>query len=971
MRIKPQTGLGVAILATFAWVHASCTMDEAEPREGAWAHVPEPAEHTPHYTFFNEPFPDGPSVTKACMACHEDAAHEVMKTAHWRWEGEPSTFPGHEEPVRIGKKNTINNFCIGVRSNWGACTTCHIGYGWKDETFDFEDPSLVDCLGCHDQTGTYAKKAKGAGLPDPNVDLLAVARSVGRPGRSNCGGCHFNGGGGNGVKHGDLDMSMTNPGEQVDVHMGGLGLTCVDCHQTEHHNVPGRSMSVSVTDTNRVSCTDCHDGERVHEDPRLEIHTKKVACQACHIPEMAVEEPTKMTWDWSEAGKDLDIKDPHVYLKIKGRFTYAKDIAPEYAWYNGTSTHYIIGDKMDPTKPTLVAGPLGTREDPKAKLWPFKIHRTKQPYDKVHKTLLVPNVFGPEGFWTKFDWPTALENGSKANGLAFSGEFDFAPTEMYWPLSHMVAPKERALSCRDCHGPRGRLDWKGLGYDGDPLAGEAFEHDAVELLDAAGESVAETGQPLSLKETCSACHELDSDEFAAKHKYHRGLGTARLEPEREALLASGPEPAPREGESNCLLCHLKDANEGARRAALAAGKVDWAVTATLVGTKLVAAKGAGYAWDADAFDGGEAELALGPPTEENCGACHGRVHNGTEPLTLDIGGTDAVTEKTGQVFSYQKIRVSGLNLKDKKELRRSWDIHAERLVTCSECHYAGDVPSRFADAKPDRPYEPGARRDCQSCHSTEGSHPWLDKKDAHFAALSCEACHISKMYAPAQELVDRTVRDAEGRPVMTHRGLEETGGEQFLTGWTPTLLPRRTDGKLAPFNLVTTAEWVDGPSWATIPEAKMRAAWFAGDAVRPEILAALDADHDGALSAEELRLDTLAKEDVVKKALLAAGVADPRLMTRVDAHALHHNVGNGDWAIRECTACHTSAVSGLPGAAPVALAPRLPAGAKPILRTQGEAQLQGTVSRDATGAFYFNPAPAPAKTAAEDHGGSR
>ena len=37
---------------------------------------------------------------------------------------------------------------------------------------------------------------------------------------------------------------------------------------------------------------------------------------------------------------------------------------------------------------------------------------------------------------------------------------------MYWPLSHMVQPKEKALQCSDCHGERGVLDWSALGLRG-------------------------------------------------------------------------------------------------------------------------------------------------------------------------------------------------------------------------------------------------------------------------------------------------------------------------------------------------------------------------------------------------------------------------------------------------------------------------------------------------------------------------
>jgi hypothetical protein len=33
----------------------------------------------------------------------------------------------------------------------------------------------------------------------------------------------------------------------------------------------------------------------------------------------------------------------------------------------------------------------------------------------------------------------------------------------------MVSPKEDALSCLDCHDDNGRMNWKALGYKGDPM----------------------------------------------------------------------------------------------------------------------------------------------------------------------------------------------------------------------------------------------------------------------------------------------------------------------------------------------------------------------------------------------------------------------------------------------------------------------------------------------------------------------
>ena len=40
--------------------------------------------------------------------------------------------------------------------------------------------------------------------------------------------------------------------------------------------------------------------------------------------------------------------------------------------------------------------------------------------------------------------------------------------ERYMGLFHTVAPKEKALTCNDCHSENGVMDWASLGYEGDP-----------------------------------------------------------------------------------------------------------------------------------------------------------------------------------------------------------------------------------------------------------------------------------------------------------------------------------------------------------------------------------------------------------------------------------------------------------------------------------------------------------------------
>jgi hypothetical protein len=111
---------------------------------------------------------------------------------------------------------------------------------------------------------------------------------------------------------------------------------------------------------------------------------------------------------------------------------------------------------------------MGDIKDESAKIWPFKVHRAKQPYDKVYNYLLQPVTSGEGGFWHEFNWDKALRLGAEITDIKYSGQYGFADTYMQWPLSHMVSPSHQALQCCNCHGEDSRMDWKALGYEGDP-----------------------------------------------------------------------------------------------------------------------------------------------------------------------------------------------------------------------------------------------------------------------------------------------------------------------------------------------------------------------------------------------------------------------------------------------------------------------------------------------------------------------
>ncbi len=408
---------------------------------------------------FNSP----QEVTEACISCHNGRDKEVMKSNHWNWES--VEYVEGRGIVYLGKKNAINNFCIGVEGNEQSCAKCHIGYGMTSSMFSFTDSKNIDCLVCHDQTESYVKGSELAGMPAPDLNLNNIAQHVGKPKRSNCGVCHFFGGGGNNVKHGDLEMSMFQPARDVDVHMGidGENLQCVDCHITKNHNIAGKMYSLSSMNRNRATCEECHTSSP-HASSILNEHTIKVACQTCHIPTYAKVNATKTRWDWSTAGKlkdgkpfEIDDADGnHTYLSIKGSFTYGKNLEPEYIWFNGTADHYLLGDKIaDTTKPLQINTLNGSYSDIDSKIIPVKIHRSRQPFDPVLMDLIQPKLFadkkGEGAFWQDFNWRRASEVGMEDVKLPFSGKVSFINTEMYWPINHMVSTKDKAVQCTECH----------------------------------------------------------------------------------------------------------------------------------------------------------------------------------------------------------------------------------------------------------------------------------------------------------------------------------------------------------------------------------------------------------------------------------------------------------------------------------------------------------------------------------------
>ncbi len=431
-------------------------------------------DHSKHIAL-QQTFRSGDQITAACVSCHSEAENQFHKTIHWNW-----LDPNTDTETLTGKAgHSVNNFCISTNGMQDKkCLSCHAGWNGKTDG--------VNCLLCHGQEPfnfreafddfEYFAKADDAESKDIAAeiqnDLRNAVQAITRPTRQNCGSCHFFGGGGDGVKHGDLDSSLFNPGRTQDVHMdtGGQNFQCVRCHTTTLHNIAGRIYSTPAA-TNRkslveddlaskITCESCHSQHPHKAGAKANDHTDKVACQSCHIPKYARTNPTKLWWDWSAAGKKKNGK-PYTetgpfgkdnYMSIKGEMKWGKNLIPEYFWFNGSIHTLTVKDIIDPkAAPVQVSWPLGARKDQSARIFPFKVHRGKQPYDLASNTLLAPLLSGPDGFWETLDWQNALAKGMAFLNMPFSGRFDFVETSYVFPITHMVAPIDDMVHCTECH----------------------------------------------------------------------------------------------------------------------------------------------------------------------------------------------------------------------------------------------------------------------------------------------------------------------------------------------------------------------------------------------------------------------------------------------------------------------------------------------------------------------------------------
>lgn len=406
-------------------------------------------------------------------------------------------------------------------------------------------------------------------------------------------------------------------------------------------------------------------------------------------------------------------------------------------------------------------------------------------------------------------------------------------------------------------------------------------------------------------------------------------------------------------EMNCLLCHSNIDKVDARNRALADRDFEWANSSVLTGLGVIERSRGEWRWNPELFkpDGSLVKglLDINKPADENCALCHGYISNELEqPLVLkdQIEG-NSMTARTGQIISPQRIASSGLNIRNKKSLNRAFDIHSDRVLGCVSCHYSINNPVYFQRGAENQPghliFDPrrltsadylkrplhqfakgnsthglsgiesqNSLRPCQSCHQAEMVHGWLPFKTRHFEALACESCHIPQLYGPALKVVDWSMLDAQGKPLLQYRNTTANPSEtnSMLSGFEPILLPRtQVDGKmkLAPFNLVSSWYWTAGSPERPVQREALIDAFFNNGEVgdyQSGLIESLDDNRDGRLQPLELKLANVEKSDRIKALLESTGLQQVNLRAEINAFSINHNVANGEWATKSCQSCH-------------------------------------------------------------------
>ena len=411
-------------------------------------------------------------------------------------------------------------------------------------------------------------------------------------------------------------------------------------------------------------------------------------------------------------------------------------------------------------------------------------------------------------------------------------------------------------------------------------AGAQVMHPEIPLLDGQGKAV-DNGQAAAPEKTCGTCHD---SKWIQTHDSHREV----------------------EKRPTCFDCHVEDAGSWKGDALTAEGYVR------------------------------KDHLRLTTPSASRCGRCHGLIHEGRTAFEIPpefdvvkIPDKFALTRRTGEVIAGQHLVDSFINLQDKQNQARPWDVHASRKVDCAACHFAANNPEKAGrDSKTElvylkkdprkisvgaylyRPDHQLEAAHCLDCHPPEESHKFLPYSERHLEVLQCQACHVPRLYGPAAQAIDQTALDQTGSPLISYRNTERKDGEtpsaMYVKSYTPFLISESEPLQpttVGAYNVVTYWQWIDEND-KVVPPQTVKDAWFESDHYAAEVLALFDSNGDGRLSALENRLTSSDKTELIQRRLTNLGVESPRIHGKINFYSINHGIVASQFVSRDCASCH-------------------------------------------------------------------
>ncbi|GAF94860.1 unnamed protein product, partial [marine sediment metagenome] len=183
----------------------------------------------------------------------------------------------------------------------------------------------------------------------------------------------------------------------------------------------------------------------------------------------------------------------------------AGDLAPTYAWFDGTSEVYFLGESLndvpiktlaDGSQAYVLAQPNGDVSTDGAKIHPMKEHVSKSARHLASNELIGHSTFE---FFRTGSFASAVEKGLEQDGRA-GDAYDVVPIHTYQTINHGVEVTDNALECGDCHDDRE--------YGGGPVRMDLQADLGYELKG-------------SRSVVCSKCHGFKSSKgFKKTHEKH-------------------------------------------------------------------------------------------------------------------------------------------------------------------------------------------------------------------------------------------------------------------------------------------------------------------------------------------------------------------------------------------------------------------------------------------------------------------